>query len=87
MNTEIIYKVYVYINWTATQPQNPAHKQISGGLSVWSLFPISYSIAVTFHYSSDLDRGTCMYIGMHCEQEDPYGFLSAHCVLASTIRQ
>jgi len=26
-----------------------------------------------------------MYIGTHCEQEDPYSFLSAHCVLGTSI--
>ena len=36
---------------------------------------------MTYHHSSEVDRGTCMYIGTHCEREDPYGFLSAHCVL------
>ena len=54
-------------------------------LSVRLLFPISYSVAVTFRYSSDVDRGTCMYIGTHCEREDPYGFLSAHCILGTSI--
>ena len=48
-------------------------------LSVQSLFPFWHSMM--YHHSSDVDRGTHMYIGTHCEQEDPYSFLSAHCVL------
>ena len=48
-------------------------------LSVRSLFLFQHSM--TYHHSSDVDRGTHMYIGTHCEREDPYGFLSTHCVL------